>query len=192
MTDGTIASQAADERLNDIFQRLMSLYERHMEERQLFIKEKEELTRLIQLLIGQTKELGKYEEGIRKRIQETIQQSTNTATKNIEEIVTTHANQVLNQSISKLDSIVKDLNVTHDRVKSSKLTLSWQTISIGVLCGVLSSLAIIILGLSKPTLPLTAQEISYLHNGQMLVQIWPKLSENEKSKIKKLASQVSI
>lgn len=84
IVDIVTVKPALDERLENIFRQLLDLYERHAQERQLMIKEKEELARLVQLLVSQTKEIGQYEQGIRKRIQDCIKDAADVALQSIE------------------------------------------------------------------------------------------------------------
>ena len=74
------------------------------------LKEKEELGKLTQLLINQTQAIGQYEMGNRKRIQDCISKSANTALQNIEEIVTERNDRSLKQIITKITETCEGMN----------------------------------------------------------------------------------
>lgn len=102
MTEIANTKSTIDERLENIFRQLLDLYERHAQERQLMIKEKEELVRLVQLLVAQTKEVGQYEQGIRKRIQDCIKDASEAAMQSIEQKMIEKSGQ----SIERLNQVV--------------------------------------------------------------------------------------
>jgi hypothetical protein len=96
MTELVTSNPAIDERLENIFRQLLDLYERHAQERQLMLTEKEELLRLVQLLVAQTKEIGQYEQGIRKRIQDCIKSAADTSMQLVEQRIINNYEYSLN------------------------------------------------------------------------------------------------
>jgi hypothetical protein len=168
----------------------MELYERHAQERQLIVKEKEEMNRLVQLLVSQTKEVGQYENGIRKRIQDCIKESANAAMNNIEQSIVEKASKSNEEFINKTMQISQSIESSIKEFHAEKKKFPWKICSFAILSGILSSFLMTWIILPKPTLPLTTEQISYLQEGQMLVQMWPKLTKQEQTRLKALSYQV--
>lgn len=133
MNESAINTAVTEEQLENIFRRLLDLYERHTQERQIFIKEKEELTNLIQLLVNQTKEIGKYETGIRKRIQDEIRNAASTAAIDFD----TKANEKLNQIIHKLKNDIEVIISNNFHIKKIDLFTGGLLFFLGMIIGML-------------------------------------------------------
>lgn len=185
MTESTVEQQNTDDRLKDTFRRLMELYERHAQERQLIVKEQEEVNRLVQLLVNQTKEIGQYEEGIRKRIQSCINESATEAVKSIE-------TTIIESARNKIDETHTAINVLIQSAQAEKLQSPppFRFMSITIACSVLTGLFAAWILIPKPTLPLTSQQVVYLQQGKALNEIWPKLSRAERDKLKMLSENI--
>jgi hypothetical protein len=190
MTGAVIEQQNADERLKEMFRRLLELYERHAQERQLIVKEKEEMNRLVQLLVSQTKEVGQYENGIRKRIQDCIKESANAAMNNIEKSIAEKFGKSNEEFINKNMQISQLIESVIEEFHAERKQFPWKIFSVAILSGILSSFLMTWILMPKPTLPLTTEQISYLQEGQMLVQMWPKLTKQEQARLKMLSYQV--
>jgi hypothetical protein len=181
MTESSAAAKTTiDERLENIFTQLLGVYERQAQERQLLIKEKEELSKLVSMLVNQTKEIGQYEEGIRKRIQSSIKESAAEATKSIEHSIADNVIKKIDTSCAIIDALIQSY-------QNEKSKISIKIIAVSILCSVLTGLLSALIVLPKPTLPLTSEQMVYLQQGKALNNLWPKLSQVEKDRLKKLA-----
>jgi hypothetical protein len=186
MSESSIAKTTIDERLENVFRQLLDMYERHAQERQLIIKEKEELSKLTHLLINQTKEIGQYETGIRKRIQDSIKESANVA---MQEIGISVADKS-GQAIHKIDKSCASIEDVINRFRCEKSQSAWKIIGMSMTSSVFAALLTVWLLIPKPTLPLSSEQISYLQEGQMLTQMWPKLTMQEQDRLKAVSYEV--
>jgi membrane protein YqaA with SNARE-associated domain len=73
---------------------------------------------------------------------------------------------------------------------AEKKQSSWKIIVVAMIGSVLSSLLSVWFVLPKPTLSLTSEQMTYLQEGQMLMQIWPKLTKKEKDRLKSVSYEV--
>lgn len=128
MTDVANTKSTIDERLENIFRQLLDLYERHAQERQSMIKEKEELVRLVQLLVAQTKEVGQYEQVIRKLIQECIKEAADAAVQSIELKMTDTNSSLVEQFHQSIRSLIKESGEQH-------LLFSWKVMIAALISG---------------------------------------------------------
>jgi hypothetical protein len=193
MVEAAVVKQPVDERLENMFRQLIDLYARHAEERQVILKEKEELVRLVQLLVSQTKEIGQYENGIRKRIQDCIKESAEIAMQSIEKMLTEKNNNAIEQLIHKFNQNCTAIEtIIYRSYSDSEKSLSkWKIIGTAVLSSVITGLLSIWLLIPKPVLPLTSEQIGYLQQGQMLVQMWPKLTKKEQDRLQAVSYKIS-
>lgn len=145
MSNANLEQENADERLKDIFRRLMELYERHAQERQLIIKEREEINRLVQVLVGQTKEIGQYENGIRKRIQDCIRDSAEKSMEKIEKGVTEKSAQSMDKIFEKIKDVCKAIEEVVSLYRIEKNKFIWRTIALTILIGIVSNLGVVLL-----------------------------------------------
>ena len=171
-------------RLEKIFYQAIDLIERQTQERSLIAKDKEDVSNLVSLLISQTKEIGQYEEGIRKRIQASIKESAIEAVKSIEATVMDRALKNIDERYAEIDRLIKS---AQNEKSQSKLKFTITTIA----CGVLTGLFTVWILMPKAILPLTGEQLTYLQQGKALSEIWPKLSQAEKDKLKLLSKGVN-
>lgn len=171
------------ERLEKIFYQLIDLLEQQAQERQVLIKEKEELGKLSELLISQTKVIGQYEAGIRKRIQDCIKDSSETAIKNIEDAIKEKALQNIDDATTAIKHQFQAVENRVSPINAHAGHFSWRLLSLIFGASVLSSYLLVWLFLPKQVLPLTNQQLGYLQEGQRFVQIWPKLTKQEQSRL---------
>jgi hypothetical protein len=190
MSEVAVAKQNIDERLENVFRQLLDLYERHAQERQIIIKEKEELSKLTHLLVNQTKEIGQYETGIRKRIQDCIKDSSEVAIREIEKSVADKSSQAVAQLLHKIDNSFASIEDLIKHFRHEKWPSAWKTIGIAIMGSVITALLIVWLFMPKPTLPLSNEQLSYLQEGQMLAQMWPKLTKQEQARLKAVSYEV--
>jgi hypothetical protein len=183
MNETAASKEPVIDRLEKLFYQLLDTLDRQAQERQLLVREKEELGKLTLLLINQTKEIGQYENGIRKRIQDCIKESANQAVSQTAQFIS----EKNNQSIAQICQSMKE---TIDLYRNEKSKFSWKIVVSAIMSGILSSLLVTWILMPKPTLPLTAEEIRYLQQGQMLVQMWPKLTKQEKDRLKAVSFEV--
>jgi len=183
MSEAAIAKEPVTNRLEKISYQLLDMLDRQSQERQLLVREKEELGKLTQLLITQTKEIGQYENGIRKRIQDSIKESSQAAMDTIKQSIVEKSSQLIEQTITKIGQKI-------DEHRDEKNKFTWQIFTAAVLSSILSSFLLTWILIPKPTLPLTAEQMSYLQEGQMLVQMWPKLTKKEKDRLKAVSYEV--
>jgi len=190
MNEVAVSKEPVNDRLEKIFYQLLDTLDRQSQERQLLVREKEELGKLTQLLINQTKEVGQYEAGIRKRIQDCIKESANEAMNSIEKSISEKSNHSIEQSISKIAQICKSMDLTIEAFRAEKNKSSWKIFVVAIISGILSSILLTLALIPKPTLPLTTEQIGYLQEGQMLVQMWPKLTKQEKNRLKAVSYEI--
>jgi predicted PurR-regulated permease PerM len=191
ITESDTAIQAGNKNIDQLFCQLFDLYERHVQDRQWVIKDKEELGRLIQLLITQTKEVGQYEQGIRKRIQDCIQSSSQAAMEKIEKSVTDKNSEViekLQQTITNI--VVESIATAMNELRVIKKQFPWKIMLFSSAVTLLFSLLIVYFLMPKPMLPLTNAQMHYLQDGKILTQVWPKLSQKEQGHLKSMAADV--
>jgi hypothetical protein len=191
MVEAAIVKQPVDERLENMFRQLIDLYARHAEERQVILKEKEELVRMVQLLVSQTKEIGQYENGIRKRIQDCIKESAETAMQSIEETLTKQGSNSIKQLTHKFDQNCTAIETIMNRSYGEKPLTKWKIIGTAILSSVITGLLSIWLLMPKSVLPLSSEQIGYLQQGQMLVQMWPKLTKKEQDRLQAVSYKIS-
>lgn len=192
MSEAAVAKQNVDERLENVFRQLLDLYERHTQERQIIIKEKEELGKLTHLLVNQTKEIGQYETGIRKRIQDCIKDSSDVAIQEIEKSVADKSSQAVAQLLHKIDNSFASMENVINHFRREKRQLTWKTFCIAIVGSVITALLIVCLFMPKPTLPLSSEQLSYLQEGQMLAQMWSKLTKQEQARLKAVSYELEF
>jgi RNA processing factor Prp31 len=143
VVDIVTVKSAIDEQLKNIFRQLLDLYERHTQERQVMLKEKEELTRLVQLLVNQTKEIGQYENGIRKRIQDCIKDASKTAMQSVEQKMIEKRTQTVVEMHQTVDRCCQDIQVLFK--KTHIRNFGWKIIATVVISSIIVSLLSIFL-----------------------------------------------
>jgi len=187
MTELAVVQQSVDERLENVFRQLLDLYGCHAQERQQILKEKEELVKLVQLLVSQTKEIGQYENGIRKRIQDCIIESAKVAMQSVEKTLADKSSNVIEQVMQKADQNCVAMEAAINRFHGERLITRWQIIGTAILSSVVTGLLSVWLFIPQPTLPLTSEQISYLQQGQMLMKMWPQLTKKEQDRLKAIS-----
>jgi hypothetical protein len=191
MTEPVITEKANVDRLEAIFFQLLQLYDRCTEEHQLLInKEKEELGKLAQALETQVKEMGKTGVVIRQSIQDSIQTSANTVMDKVADLLVQKSHVTIEKAISKTEKHHQLIEATMDTFRREKNRSSWKMMGLTLFSSTVTSLLAVWLLLPKPTLPLTGEQLNYLRDGQMLAQIWPNLSDPEKTHLKNVADNV--
>jgi hypothetical protein len=176
MNETSVSQELIPDNFEKLFYQLLDMLDRQTQDRQLLVKEKEELVKLTQLLINQTKEIGQYENGIRKRIQDCIRESANVAADHIEKLI-------VEKTIKSTEEFTK--NITEiSRACVEKNKFSWRIISFAILAGILTSFLTTWILIPKPVLPLTSEQINYLQEGQILEQVWPKMTKQERNRFK--------
>lgn len=134
-----------DARMDKIFQQLLDLYERHTQERQLLLREKEELGNLVNLLIGQTKAIAKFEQSIRDGIQTSIDEASVKALHSIEHAVIEKSRDAVDRALSNIDERMASMQALVDTLQKHKSYQSWITVITAVVCGVLASVIMMML-----------------------------------------------
>lgn len=190
MNEPIAAEKLSVDRLEAMFFQLVQLYDRCTQERQLFGKEKEEFGKLSQLLVNQIKEIGKIETTIRKSTQDGIQISANLAMDRIAESFMKNGHDSIEKIIDKIEKRHQLIEAMIDTFQRKKNQASWKMMGFTLLSSIITSLFAIWFLLPKPMLPLTSEQLNYLRDGQMLAQIWPDLSDAEKSHLKNIAGKI--
>jgi hypothetical protein len=190
-TEESILEKSVLDRLEKLCDQLLDTLDRETQEHQLMMKEREGLVKLTQLLIHQTKEIGQYENGIRKRIQDCIKESSHLAMEKIERSISEKSNQSIEESVSKINQTCQSVEKMLEANYREKTKSSWKIISVAVLTGILSSMLMTWIFIPQPVLPLTTEQISYLQDGEMLAKVWPKLTKQEREKLKAVSSDVA-
>jgi len=190
MTDIVMLKNSTEDQVKDVIRQLLDLYERQLQDRHILIQEKEALGNLTQLLINQTREIGQYEAGIRKRIQDCIKESADNQMKQIADSVVDKTSQIIENSHVKMAQICQSMEAMLTDFRTEKKQSSWKIMAAVIIGSILSSLFSAWLMLPKPILPLTDDQINYLQTGQTLMQMWPKLTKKEKDRLKAVSNEV--
>lgn len=190
MTDIVMLKNSTENQVKDVIRQLLDLYERQLQDRHTLIQEKEALGNLTQLLVNQTREIGQYEAGIRKRIQHCIKESADIQMQQIADSVVDKTTHIIESSHVKMEQICQSMEATLTDLRTDKKQFSWKIMAAVVIGSILSSLFSAWLMLPKPTLPLTDDQINYLQTGQTLMQMWPKLTKKEKDRLKAVSDEV--
>lgn len=182
----TVENEKIDQ-LESMLFKLIHLHDRYAQDHQLFNKEREEFIKFSELLADQIKEVGKLESSFQKNIQASIQTSINTVMEKLSESL--RSQQAIKNSFEKtinnFETKFSEKNNNPSRFRNMKM------MTITLIMSVVVSLFSVWFSLSKPTLPLTREQLNYLRDGQMLAKIWPSLSDSEKSHLKQIANKIS-
>jgi len=87
---------------------------------------------LTQLLISQTKEIGKYEMGIRKRIQDSVTEATNSAIKSIEQTLIEKGTECFEKVVDEMTQHSKCLDMAIKELRFEKHKLGWKVIVVAI------------------------------------------------------------
>ena len=77
------------------------------------------------------------------------------------------------------------------RYESEMKNTQWKIIGSTMLSAIVTSLLIVWLLMSTPTLPLTNAQMKDLRSGQLMHAVWPKLSKKEQQHWVTLADQAT-
>lgn len=160
MNEPTENGQLADEKLNDLFNKLIALYEKQVKLNHSVATDSEEIARIANQLISQTEAIGRYEEGIRKRIQDVIKEAGVSAISNIEKAI-------------------------DDKIYLQPIISYWKMFAAGVFAIAIFSTATFFIA-SKQSNHLTDEQLRYLQIGKAVSDVWPNLSKNERDNIRKI------
>jgi len=97
---------------------------------------------------------------------------------------------IVEKSSQLIEQVITKIGQKIDEHRNEKNKFTWKIFTAAVLSGILSSLLMTWILMPKPTLPLTAEQVAYLQEGQMLVQMWPKLTKKEKDRLKAVSYEV--
>src|SRR6476659_6154282 len=140
MTDIVMLKNSTEDQVKDVIRQLLDLYERQLQDRHTLIQEKEALGNLTQLLINQTREIGQYEAGIRKRIQDCIKESADNQMKQIADSVVDKTSQIIENSHVKMAHICQSMDAVLTDFRTEKKQSSWKLMSAVIIGSILSSL----------------------------------------------------
>lgn len=90
----------------------------------------------------------------------------------------------LSQSVYSAKSVLRDY-------QTEVITTQWKIIGIGAIVTILTCFLIFKLLMPSPMLPLSDKQIEYLHSGEMMELVWPKLSKKDKEHWEKLADKIN-
>lgn len=125
MAETTSPQAPITDRLEKLFFQALDMLDRQAQDRRTLVKEKDEIGKLVQMLIKQTKEVGQYEAGIRKRIQDEIHQSSEAAFERAMIAIIENNNKALEKTINKLNDICKKTEVMIEGHRNEKMQSFW-------------------------------------------------------------------
>ncbi len=113
--------------------------------------------------------------------------------------------EIRDAAMAEMKKTVNDLNYAVDKAKNRlddaisayNQEISgqfWRTAMVATLASVVSGalmLLILFKVMPKPVLPISDQQLEYLHTGQSLSVIWPRLTKPEKDRLRKLVVDVN-
>jgi hypothetical protein len=140
-------------------------------------------------------------DSVKESLQDTVnevKQSINQTVKEVQEKIHTAVTDEVKKSITNLNDAVDKANYSlKETVRVYNQEVSWQfwkTMLATFIGGVVISIFMLIYFtkiMPKPVLPISDQQLEYLHVGQSLMAIWPKLSKAEQERVKKLAADAA-
>jgi hypothetical protein len=98
----------------------------------------------------------------------------------------------LNYAIDKARNRLEEAVNAHNEIVTWQF---WKTAMIATLASVVASaimLTIAFKAMPRPILPISDQQLEYLHLGESLSAMWPKLTKTERERLKKLAADASL
>jgi len=109
---------------------------------------------------------------------------------NIEKCILEKSSQSITQAANKIEQNCQSMTAITEKFHQEKWKISWKLFASAIFTGIITSLLMAWILIPKPTLPLTAEQLTYLQQGQMLVQMWPKLTKLEKDRLRAISNEV--
>ncbi len=180
-----------EDRLKAIAYQFVALYERWSEDRQVAAKQGAETAELVALLKQQVMAFGQLEPAVRARISQSIHQAASESIQAVREGVAQQTRDAVSQSAERLIVSVQTAERTLMGYQQVTRHHHWQVIGVAVASTITTSLLLVWLLIPRPTLPLSAEQVSALQIGSMVEQAWPDLSRKEQRRwLKTLKAKV--
>jgi predicted PurR-regulated permease PerM len=126
---------------------------------------------------------------VRDQLVSSISNATRRAAESIGKVLNQEANATVNKAADKLMDSVRAAQNSLSSYQSELTSNWWFWAGLSFMTSLLTSLVLVAFLMPKPTLPLIDQQIRWLHNGQTMEIIWPKLSKKEQQHWQALADQ---
>lgn len=169
-----------DDRLKAIAYQFVKLYERWSEDRQVAAKQGAELSELVTTFTQQVDHFMRLEGQVRQQLVNTIQTTSQGAVKTLSEVMSREARQALDKTTSSLEAKVHQASQVLSAYESEVVTTQWKVIAATVITTVATCLLAVWLLIPAPTLALTQTQVKELYGGQIMNQVWPKLTKKER------------
>lgn len=180
-----------EDRLKAVVYQFIALYERWSEDRQLAAKQGSDTAALIKIFIEQVKNFKELEPKVRQHLAESIQTATSRAAEKIGEGIGKEAVRATEEIARQLAQASEKAECTLMRYENEMKNTQWKIIGSTIFTAIATSLLIVWLLMSTPTLPLTKAQLGDLRSGQLMHEVWPKLSKKEQQHWVTLADQVT-
>ena len=169
-----------DDRLKAIAYQFVKLYERWSEDRQVAAKQGAELAELVTQFTQQVDKFMQLEGQVRQQLANTIQTTTQETVKTLSGVISREARQAIDKTAFSLDAKVHHATQVLSAYKDEVINTQWKVIVTTVITTVATCLLAVWLLIPAPTLPLTETQVKELYGGQMMNQVWPKLTKKER------------
>jgi ElaB/YqjD/DUF883 family membrane-anchored ribosome-binding protein len=171
-----------EDRLKAIAYQFVALYERWSEDRQLAAKQGADTAELVQLLRQQVDAFGQLEPAVRARVAQSIHQAASESIQSVREGVEQQTREAVSQSAERLTVSIQAAERTLMTYQQVTRHHHWQVIGVAVASTITTSLLLVWLLVPRPTLPLSAEQVSALQIGTLVEKVWPDLSKKEQQR----------
>lgn len=178
------------EQLETLLYQFVTLAERLEEGRSISYKQNGDMALLIKKLTDQVQKLSASGVSVRQELVQAIKDILNDEGKAVLHLIKHESSDYLNKAALRLEKSCENVTQTLTGYEKNQGYSKWMMFAAGIIAGVVVGLTTIKFLMPAPTLPLTQDQLIDMQGGELMEQIWPKLSKTDQAHIKAAGAEI--